>query len=90
MQHESGREIIFGATGGVGTYTATQLIDDGWQVVAVGHRKNDNQFYEELGAVYCSVDIRDITSFDVLPQTDVFAVIHLAGMLPARMSGYDP
>lgn len=82
--------VIFGATGGVGVYTATKLIEDGYQVAAVGHRKNDHSFYEDLGAKYYSVNIVEKESFEWLPKEGVFGVIHLAGMLPARMVGYDP
>lgn len=82
--------IVFGATGGVGAYTTTKLIADEYDVIAVGHRPNDNDFFEELGAIYCSVDISDKNTFNVLPDSDVYAIIHLAGMLPARMEGYNP
>lgn len=84
------RIVIFGATGGVGAYAATHLIEKGYKVFAVGHRKDDNDFFEGLGGEYYSVDISNKNTFDVLPKEDIYAVIHLAGMLPARMKGYDP
>ena len=81
--------IIFGATGGIGAYTALHLSNfDEYHVVAVGHRKNDNGFFNQYGIKYLSVDVSDYHSFDVLPKENVDVVINLAGVLPAR--GYDP
>jgi UDP-glucose 4-epimerase len=81
--------IIFGATGGIGAYTALHLIDTKkYNVIAVGHRKSDNGFFEQYGIKYLSVDVADFKSFDVLPKENVYAVINLAGVLPAR--SYDP
>lgn len=82
--------IVFGATGGVGAYTTIDLIANGYDVIAVGHRDNDNNFYEAMGTKYFSVDIRKSETFDLLPKDNVFAIIHLAGMLPARMKDFHP
>lgn len=81
--------IVFGATGGIGAYTALHLHGTGkYNVIAVGHRKNDNGFFEQYGITYYSVDISDYKSFDVLPKVKIEAVVNLAGVLPAR--SYDP
>lgn len=81
--------IIFGATGGIGAYTALHLSNtEEYNVIAVGHRKTDNGFFKQYGIKYLSVDIADYKSFDVLPTESVGAVINLAGVLPAR--SYDP
>lgn len=81
--------IVFGATGGIGAYTVLHLHDTGkYNVIAVGHRKNDNGFFEQYGISYYSVDISDYKSFDVLPKEKIEAVVNLAGVLPAR--SYDP
>lgn len=81
--------ILFGATGGIGAYTALHLSNSKeYNVLAVGHRKSDNGFFEQYGIKYLSVDIADYKSFDILPKEDVDAVINLAGVLPAR--NYDP
>lgn len=37
--------IIFGATGTVGAYTSLFLKDLGYDVIAVGRRKSDNNFF---------------------------------------------
>lgn len=76
--------IVFGATGGIGAYTLLHLLGKGkYELVAVGHRKSDNEFYEDKGIPYYSVDISDYNTFDCLPKDDVFAVVNMAGVLPA-------
>lgn len=80
--------IIFGATGGIGAYTALHLKENNYDVVAVGNRKNDNGFFQQYGINYYSVDIADYKSFSVLPRAGVDVVINFAGVLPAR--NYDP
>ncbi|MBQ9411037.1 MAG: NAD(P)-dependent oxidoreductase [Bacteroidales bacterium] len=82
--------IVFGATGTVGAYTCLQLKEDGFAVTAAGGRKSDNGFFARHGIPYVSVDICSALSFDVLPQKDVYGIVQLAGMLPARMEGYTP
>ena len=82
--------VVFGATGHLGTHIAVHLKEIGYNVIAVGHRKNDNGFFSEHGMRYFSVDISDNKQFDNLPQKDVFAIVHFAGVLPASMEGYNP
>lgn len=77
--------VIFGATGGIGAYTILHLLEaKKYEIVAVGHRRTDNGFFEELGVKYYSVDISDYHSFTCLPKENVFAVVNMAGVLPAR------
>lgn len=81
--------VVFGATGGIGAYTILHLLETGnYELVAVGHRKSDNGFFENLGVKYYSVDISEYRSFESLPKDDVAAVVNMAGVLPAR--NYDP
>jgi len=82
--------VVFGATGTVGAYAALQLKDDGFDVIAVGARKSDHGFFASHGIPYFSVDITQASAFQVLPQSGIFGVVQLAGMLPARMEGYEP
>ncbi|MBR6264081.1 MAG: NAD(P)-dependent oxidoreductase [Prevotella sp.] len=82
--------VVFGATGTVGAYACLHLADCGHQVVAVGSRKDDNGFFASHGMEYYSVDIRNKSDFLCLPLYEVYAVVNLAGMLPARMEGYHP
>lgn len=83
------RIIVFGATGNLGAHISTHLKSLGYDVIAVGHRKNDNGFFADYSIPYYSVDITDVTDFDKLPQKDVYAVVHFAGMLPAVMEGFN-
>lgn len=81
--------VIFGATGGIGAYTALYLNDNkNYNIIAVGHRKSDNGFYAQYNIPYYSVDISNYDSFEVLPNQEVDTVINFAGVLPAR--NYDP
>lgn len=76
--------VIFGATGGIGAYTFMHLLNSKkYDLVAVGHRKSDNGFFESYGIPYHSVDIANYGTFASLPKSDVFAVVNLAGVLPA-------
>lgn len=83
--------IVFGASGGTGKYFVEYFkehcTDPGYEVIAAGRRKTD--IFERMGVRYERLDITDKTAFEKLPQ-DVFAVVDLAGLMPARMEGYNP
>ncbi len=81
--------VIFGATGNLGAYTAMHLKNTEYEIIAVGHRKSDNGFFEENGMQYYSVDITLQDEFMKLPQDNIYAVINFAGELPSRYS-FDP
>lgn len=85
-----GKIIILGATGLVGAYTAIDLKEKGYDVVAVGRRICDNGFFEEHGISYYSVDVTRASDFQKLPGQNVEAIVHLAGAMPAAMEGYNP
>lgn len=84
--------LIIGATGNVGSYVWKYAKDffnrEEYEIIAVGRRKTD--FFTKIGAVYYSVDISRSEEFNVLPQTDVYAVIYLAAQIPSYMSEYNP
>lgn len=82
--------VVFGATGTVGAYACLHLSQCGYHVIAVGGRADDGGFFADYGMEYYSVDIQRASEFTKLPQDGVAAVVHLAGMLPARMHGYKP
>lgn len=81
--------IVFGATGTLGANIAVHLKKQGYDVVAVGHRKSDNGFFDDYRIPYYSVDISVSSDFERLPVEDYYAVVHFAGALPASMKGYD-
>lgn len=81
--------IVFGATGNLGAYIAMHMKNQGYEVIAVGGRKNDNHFFADHGMRYFSVDIRNPNAFDILPKEDYYAVAHFASSLPSRYA-FDP
>lgn len=87
---EKNRVIIFGATGAVGAYTALHLIEKGYEVIGVGKRDSDNDFFKNNNCDYFSVDIEKKIDFEKLPQNNIYGVVHLAGFLPANMKDYNP
>ncbi|MEG2599778.1 MAG: NAD(P)-dependent oxidoreductase [Muribaculaceae bacterium] len=86
---EKRRVVVFGATGNLGAYSVVQLKNDGYDVVAVGSRISDNSFFTDMGVEYYSVDICNAESFKILPQKEIYAVVHFAGNLPSRYA-YNP
>ncbi|MDY2633658.1 MAG: NAD(P)-dependent oxidoreductase [Prevotella sp.] len=81
--------VVFGATGNLGVHIALHLQKQGYEVIAVGHRLNDNGFFSLYNIQYFSIDIVDASGFKILPQKDVFGVVHFAGVLPAVMKGFN-
>lgn len=83
--------VVFGASGNTGTYFIKYFLehnrDKEYEVVAVGTRETHK--FEDLGVAYYQVDITKKEQFDKLPH-DVYAVVDLAGAMPARMKGYNP
>ncbi len=82
------RVIVFGATGNLGAHISLDLKSKGYDVIAVGHRKNDNGFFADYNIPYYSVNIENPVDFNQLPQSDIYAVVHFAGVLPAVMEGF--
>ena len=84
--------IIFGATGNIGSYFAdycNQMINKSdYEVIAVGRRKTD--FFKKFGFKYISVDLTKPEEFEKLPTDDIYAVVNLAGLLPAYLKEFDP
>ena len=83
--------IVFGASGDTGTYFIKYLFENGFtkknEVIAVGTRKTTK--FEPYKIEYLQLDITQKNEFEKLPQS-VDAVVDLAGMMPARMKGYEP
>lgn len=83
--------VVFGASGDTGQYFIRYFLDNytgnEYQIVATGTRKTN--CFEHLGVSYYRVDITNKDNFSKLPN-DVYAVVDLAGAMPARMKGYNP
>lgn len=91
MTNNKKRIIVFGATGGIGLYLTEYLktyFEKEYEIIAVGHRKTN--YFDKYGISYYSIDISNNNEFSGLPQEKVYAVVHLAGILPAAMEGYIP
>ena len=82
--------IIFGATGKIGCYTALFLKEEGYNVIAVGKRVSDNDFFLDHNIKYISLNILNPNDYKKLPQQDIYGVVDMAAILPATMNGYDP
>jgi UDP-glucose 4-epimerase len=84
--------LVFGATGTTGVYTVdyfTQHLDPNeFEVVPTSRR--DTDYYTKRGYRYCRCDIENASDFDNLPTENVYAIVHLAAMLPSHMEGYHP
>lgn len=78
--------IVFGATGNLGAYVSVHLKSIGYDVIAVGHRKDDNGFFASKGMKYYSLDITKSEEFNQLPMQNIYCVAHFAGELPSRYS----
>lgn len=83
--------LVFGASGDTGRYFIDYFkknySGNEYEIVAIGTRSTS--YFNDIGVDYYSVDISKKENFDILPR-DVYAVVDLAGMMPARMKGYDP
>lgn len=84
--------IVFGASGDTGRYFVNYFLENykgsKCQLVATGTRKTD--YFKQFNIPYYIVDIAKKEDFLKLPQEEVYAVVDLAGIMPARMRGYDP
>ena len=85
------RILVFGASGDTGKYFVKYFVDHNeqkeYEIIAIGTRNTN--FFSKIGVRYIQIDITNPESFSQLP-TDVYAVVDLAGAMPARMEGYDP
>ncbi len=83
--------VVFGASGDTGKYFIDYFHEhytgSEYSVVAVGTR--DTDYFDSIHVPYYRVDITKKEDFEVLPK-DVYAILDLAGAMPARMKGYDP
>lgn len=83
--------VVFGASGDTGQYFVRYFLEhyvgDEYQIIATGTR--ETHYFEQFKVPYYSVDITKKEDFSKLPK-DIYAVVDLAGAMPARMKGYDP
>ena len=84
--------IVFGATGDTGSNFVEYFVENNnekdFEIIAVGRRNTD--YFDKFNIEYLQVDITNKEDFKKLPTENVYAVVLLAGFMPARMEGYDP
>lgn len=89
--HTMKKIVVFGASGNTGHYFVKYFLDhyvgDEYQIIATGTR--ETHYFDRFEVPYYRVDITRKEEFSRLPK-DVYAVVDLAGAMPARMKGYDP
>lgn len=82
--------LILGANGDIGKYLVDYLscqVKEPFEIIASGRSNADFSKYDNVE--YIRIDITNPKDFDRLPS-DIYAVIDLAGMMPARMDGFHP
>lgn len=82
--------IIMGASGGTGRYLTKYLSSKDYSVYATGSQERDVDYFRLPNVSYLSLDISKKEQFAKLPKENIDCVILLAGLMPARMKGYDP
>lgn len=84
--------LVFGAAGFIGSYLVSDLVDQGFDVVASDVSNVGYEFYKERNISYINVDITKKDDFKKLALERYDAVIHLAATQPANVSlkSYDP
>lgn len=84
--------VLFGATGNTGMYFADycskNLDKSKYEIIAVGRKSTE--WFRDNGIKYIQVDISKGEDFKKLPVEDIYAVVNLAGILPAYLKEYDP
>lgn len=82
--------LVFGASGETGRYFVDYFLEHDinheFELIAIGNRKTS--FFEDYFHIpYIQMNIVDKTEFSKLPTKDVYAVVDLAGYMPARSDG---
>ena len=79
------KALVFGATGQLGCYSALDLKDHGYDVIAVGRRASDNGFFATREIDFIGgVNIEDKSAYKKLPQKGIDVVVNMAGTMPAH------
>ncbi len=73
--------LVIGATGYVGRYFCTEMIERGVDILALGRSKKVQTFFEDNKVPFQYFDIEDPKCFEMLPKNGVEAIIDLAACL---------
>jgi len=82
--------LVIGATGSTGCYLVDALHESGVEVIAAGRQNRTNKYYTDRGISYFQLDISNYDDFLSIQNVNIDCVVLLAGVMPARMKGYEP
>jgi UDP-glucose 4-epimerase len=78
--------IIFGASSFIGTYLVDELVKKGKKIIVLGRNIENLQYFRNLENVKAiNFNIQNLKDFKKLPNNDIEAVVHLAGIMPANV-----
>ncbi len=84
--------IVLGSAGNLGMYFIDHLLNnldcEKYEIIATGTK--DHYPFDFYKGTYIQLDITNKADFEKLPQSDVYAVVDFAGILPAYLSKDDP
>ena len=73
--------LVIGATGYIGRYFCTQMVDEGEEILALGRSKQVASFFAKNNVPYQYFDLNDDASFEKLPKDNIEAIIDLSACL---------
>ena len=73
--------LVIGATGYVGRYFCTSMVEQGEEVLALGRSKKVQAFFEENHVPFMYFDLNDPACFENLPTENIEAIIDLSACL---------
>ncbi len=73
--------LVIGATGYIGRYFCTEMVNRGVEVLALGRSPKVAEFFKENGVPFMYFDLNDENCYDKLPTKNVDAIIDLSACL---------
>ena len=73
--------LVIGATGYVGRYFCTEMVEKGVDILALGRSPKVQRFFEENSVPFKYFDLSDSKCFEQLPTENVDAIIDLSACL---------
>lgn len=77
--------VVIGASGFIGAYLASQLVKDGYDVVAIDVCQIGVGYFKEINVPFVHLDITRREEFAKLPQENVAVVVNCACLQPANI-----